>query len=186
MTAGVAVVEGGDVWVGYDSCSVAGGGMTIDNAAKLPAVFRIGDHDLVIVVAGLDSIAGEVHGHWQPPDPEHISDSLPFLRSVAASLRDHFMAEPVWTLTREKDEGNLEGHFIAAWRGVAVEIAGDFGVCRPRSGEVAIGSGRDFLLGALYATTGQPAQDRVHVALQAAAYYQQDVAAPFTIIRAAG
>lgn len=179
MTAAVAVVDGADVVVGIDSCTTFVGGCSIDNAEKGLAEPIPG---LLIASAGPNAFATELaSGRWTPPEPDD-SDPVPFLRQCATSLRDHFTADPLWMLSKD-DDGELKGHFLVAWRGVAVEISSDFGLVRPRNGEIAIGSGRDFALGALGATRGLPVEERIHVALLAAAEYQQDVACPFTIRR---
>jgi hypothetical protein len=179
VTAAVALVDGVDVVIGIDSCTTFVGGCSIDNAEKgltepIPG--------LLVATAGPNAFATELaSGRWAPPAPAD-SDPVAFVRRCAASLRDHFTAEPLWTLSKD-DDGELKGHFLVAWRGVAVEISSDFGLVRPRNGEMAIGSGRDFALGALGATRGLPPEARVHIALEAAAEYQQDVAGPFTIRR---
>jgi len=181
VTAALAIAADGDVVVGIDSCSTWPGGMTVDNAEKGIAEFSFDGHPpLVVVCAGSSMIADEMANVWVPPVPAS-AEPIAFLRACSASLRAFFSEEPRWTMGKEEDGRSIAGHFAAGWRGVAVEISSDFGVLRPRSGEVAIGSGRDFVFGALAATRGRPAEERVRVALEAAAEYQQDVAGPFAI-----
>lgn len=181
MTAIVAIAEGGDVVLGIDSCSTAAGKMAIDNPGKGPVAFHFDGHpDLLLACAGSHLLQNEIVWDWTPPTPA-TTDPLTFLRACAVSLRAHFTAEPTWTMAKDDSGRGVDGHFVAAWRGVAVEISGDFAVTQYRSGEVAIGSGRDFLFGALWATKGRPAEERVWIALEAAAHYQEDVAPPFSI-----
>lgn len=185
MTAAVAIVEGPDVVVGIDSCS-SDGDHRFDVTSKGPFAFDVAGHPpLLMVSAGLNSISTELGYGWSPPEP-HSDGALAFLAACARSLREHFAAEPLWHMAKEDDGRSVEGHFIAAWRGVAVEISGGFGVSQARNGEVTIGSGRALMLGALAATRGRPAEERVRVALAAAAEYSTTVMPPFTVRWAPG
>ena len=178
MTAAVAVAADGDVVLGVDSRATSGG-CAFDLADKGPVSYAIPGHPrLLVAAAGAHAINNELVWGWSPPPPAG-DDALAFLRACAMSLRDHFTTEPVWTLLRR--ENSLDGALIAAWRGVVVDIDGDFGIAHHRSGEVAIGSGRDFALGALFATKGRPPEERVRMALEAAADRDVNVASPFTI-----
>lgn len=179
MTAAVGVAEDGDVVLGIDSCTTDGDHL-FDLANKGPTSHAVNGHpDLLIASAGLRSISDELAWRWAPPMPES-EEPLRFLADCAVSLRGHFTAEPLWKMVKA-DNHRLDGHLIAAWRGTVVEIDSVFGVSQPRNGEVTIGSGRALALGALAATKGRPAEERVRVALEAAAEYSDSVAGPFTI-----
>lgn len=171
--------------VGIDSCTNDGQHRFV-TAEKRPLTFDVDGHpQLVAGIAGLHLMIDELAAAWRPPCPDS-DDPVAFFRSCARSLRDHFTAEPLWDMARDRDEGGLDGHFLLAWRGTACEVGSRFDVLRPSSGEVTIGSSRPILLGALVATRGRPAEERVAVALAAAAEYDQNVTAPFTIVRVAG
>lgn len=170
--------------VGVDSCSTDGS-HRFDLADKGPIAYAIDGHsDLVLVVAGAHAIRNELEWAWTPPKPES-PDPARFLATCAASLREHFTTPPLWGLVKDEDD-QLDGHLIAAWGGMAVEISADLGVSIPRNGEVTIGSGRALALGALAATKGRPAQERVLTALAAAAEYAKDVAPPFSLATTTG
>lgn len=183
MTAAVAIAEDGDVVLGIDSCTTDGDHL-FDVTTKGPFSFPLEGHPpLLMASAGRSTLSFELGYVWAPPMPDG-DDPLRFLAACVTSLRLHFTTEPLWSLAKDED-GTLDGHFVAAWRGEVVEIGGDFGMVHPRNGEVTIGSGRALMLGALAATKGRPAQERVHIALEAAAEYADSVIPPF-IIRWAG
>ncbi|MGD0777885.1 MAG: hypothetical protein ABSC05_34290, partial [Candidatus Solibacter sp.] len=57
----------------------------------------------------------------------------------------------------------------------------EFGISQWQDGFDACGCGSPFALGALHCSNGKP-RDRLHAALEAAAYFDQRVRSPFTIL----
>lgn len=73
----------------------------------------------------------------------------------------------------DREEG---GELLVGIDGRLFAIQSDFSVIEPAGGEIAVGSGQQFALGALHATTGQPdARKRIRAALAAAAYWSPSV-----------
>ena len=81
------------------------------------------------------------------------------------------------------DSGVAKSHnALFAIRGRCYELQSDYSFTRSRTGEYACGSGQEYAMGALYATRhlADPEQ-RIHMALEAAAEHSPTVSGPFDI-----
>jgi hypothetical protein len=73
------------------------------------------------------------------------------------------------------------GNFLVGYNKRVYEIEPDFHVRIPSNGYYACGCGRDLCLGSLFSTKGKRPQDRIKMALNAAARFSAGVRGPFTI-----
>lgn len=84
---------------------------------------------------------------------------------------------------KKKDERERGGSFLVAWRGRLFCIGSDYQVEEAISGYNAVGSGDDLALGVLHATSlfDLPPEQRLRLALEAAASHNASVRPPFII-----
>lgn len=83
----------------------------------------------------------------------------------------------------EHKEEEQDNDFLIGFNGHLFIIDSGYGVCEVADPFVAIGSGTEYALGALFATQGKSPEVRVKKALEAAAYYSDSVGPPFHIVK---
>lgn len=83
---------------------------------------------------------------------------------------------------KEENKEEQDNSFLVAFKGRMFEIDGAYAICEVVDEYIAIGSGTDYALGALYATKGEDPEVRIKKALEAASYYADGVRPPFHII----
>ncbi len=177
MTVVVAVAADGDVVMGIDSGVC--GSVEIASATKGLVGYDLDGHPgLLVGAAGLHLIGNELAWRWSPPAPEG-DDPIVYFWACAVSLRDHFTAEPLWSLVKE--DGHLDGGFLLGWRGTVCEVDSIFAVDVPVSGYMAIGNGQGPALGALYAGRQFKPERRVMGAMEAADAHVGGIRPPFSV-----
>lgn len=80
----------------------------------------------------------------------------------------------------EVAEGN--SCILVGWRGRIYEIMSGFGIIWSSLNYASVGSGHAYACGALYASDGLAAVDRLQMALNAASQFNAGVRGPFTIL----
>lgn len=80
---------------------------------------------------------------------------------------------------------DVGGTFLVGYNGKLYAIQNDFQVGIPAIEYDAVGCGANFALGALHATKNKRPEDRVMMALEAAATFSAGVAPPFKVIKLA-
>lgn len=179
MTCVVGLKDGERVWIGADMASSSGDEITPRGQSK---VFRVGE----FLIAGCGSIraAQLLQYDFEPTLPEKLAftmDTDQYMAAVFASaMRERFRAGGALEVKSGLEE--FEGGFLVGYRGALYEITGNFAAIRWDADEAAIGTGAQPALGALYATRGQPARDRVLRALEAAERYVAHIRRPFTVM----
>lgn len=177
MTCIVGVQEKGRAWIGGDAASV--GGTTIEESA--PKVFRNGPY----VIGGttsfrmLDLLQFKLQPPAPPPGvPDRAFMVIEFVERVRECLKAGGFA---W----REHEVERAGAFLVSVSGQLFRIDTDYQVQAPAY--AAVGSGEDPALGVLYATQGQrgpggAGRRRAILALEAAAFHNVNVRAPFTLL----
>ena len=183
MTCIVAAVEkDGTIYMGGDTAGVTYSYGMISQVE--PKVFQRGEY-----VMGYTSSfrMGQILEHkFNPPSiPKHLETSLTcfMVNNFVDALRACFK-EAGWS--QIKDNREQGGTFLVGCRGNVFIIEEEFNVLRMTGDISAVGCGGDFALGALHATEGQNAYDRVLIALEAAQRLSAGVRAPFHIITSKG
>lgn len=175
MTCIVGIAHKGKIWMGGDSASVCG--ERIQREA-LPKVYRRGEY--LIGGAGDARIGDLLHYAFKPPTlPKHNLDRFMATRFIPALQKcfEKFSYPPADTENGDAFEGNI----LIGARGHLYNVDGLFAVGRVAEGFDAIGTGADLALGALYASANLRPQERLEVALSAAANFCQSVRPPFVI-----
>ena len=180
MTCVVGLASDGEVWLGCDSAAGDANNSLQHVRGKLVRL-ALGQSSATVLLGYTTSFRmGQLLQHhvalpaltWRT-DPEQyvIRQIVPVVR---AAFRDGGWAKK----DNEREQG---GTFIVACKGRLFGVWDDFSVIEPTSGYEAIGSGRYEALGALYATEGMAARERVETALRAAEHFNGTVRGPFVV-----
>lgn len=203
MTAIVGLEHKGKVYIGGDSCG-SDGNFTTVRADQKVFTRKVPDYS-----GHLDhTITMGFTTSFRMGQLLHYALKIPYLPKTTEQL-DHWMATDFVNAVRtclgdggyrkkdsEREEG---GTFLVGVMGHLYAVHDDFQIARSVDGYQAVGSGANLALGSLYTTGPQPAaknppsrctefadrpEDRVRVALQAAARFAAGVQAPFLVLSA--
>jgi ATP-dependent protease HslVU (ClpYQ) peptidase subunit len=173
LTCIAALLQDGVVYIGGDSAGVAGMSISI---RRDPKVFKRGPY--LIGFTSSFRMGNILAYHFDPPfHPENMDDFefmvVRFIPSVRKCFVDNGYGSPA--------EG---GAFIVGYRNKLYTIENDFQVAEQADNFHAVGCGATEALSSLYSTKDliQYPRDRVLKALEAAAYLNSGVRAPFVIL----
>jgi ATP-dependent protease HslVU (ClpYQ) peptidase subunit len=175
MTCIVGLVDGSDVIVGGDSAGVAGLSLVV---RKDPKVFRVGE--FLIGYTSSFRMGQLLHYKLSPPEIDGTELHRYMATSFVDAVRDCFKSGGY---ARKDSEVESAGNFVVAVRGRLFEVESDYQIAESVDGVASCGCGSDIALGAIFASKGKSAEDRVRIALQAAERYSGGVRAPFTVER---
>jgi hypothetical protein len=175
MTCIAGLVDRGKVWIGGDSAGVAGWDLAVRADEK---VFTNGE--FVLGFTSSFRMGQLLRYAFTPPAPHEEQDIqqfmvTDFINALRQCLKDGGYA----TKDKEQESG---GRFLAGFRGQLFDIGTDYQVGRNADGYAAVGCGDQIALGSLFSTRGQPAQQRIHKALEAAERHSAGVRGPFVIL----
>jgi hypothetical protein len=172
MTCIVGLVDGGRVWMGGDSAGVAGWDLKVRADRK---VFRNGPYVMGFTTSFR---MGQLLRHgFAPPAP--VADLDEFMATTFIdAVRERLKAGGWASKENEREEG---GAFLVGTRGRLFEIGSDYQVGENVDGWGAVGCGDQVAHGALYASRGKVAMDRVVIALSAAERFSAGVRRPFAV-----
>lgn len=175
MTAIVAVVERGKVYLGADSMVTSGDTVIV---SRDPKVWQSGP--CVVGACG--------HAAWW----ELLRDSVQWERVSRATTERDFRRELLAEIRvrasdvgidlrddGEGDDDSVSGQALIGVGGALYQVDHYLTASRIAEPYAAIGSGQGPALGVLYATAGQPARKRLTRALQAAERYTTTVRRPW-------
>jgi ATP-dependent protease HslVU (ClpYQ) peptidase subunit len=179
MTCIVALEHEGTVWVGGDSAGIDG--LSICNRADEKVFIN---ENLIMGFCGSFRIGQLLRYSLEVPEQSvKQTDDMEYLVNDFVDAVRELLNEK----GAAKKENELEEHessFIVGFKGKIYVVEEDYQVGRPRENYAAVGCGAQIALGALYATRNsnmQP-QDRLRVALEAAAEYSAGVRGPFAFL----
>lgn len=184
MGAVVTVVAGietskGTVLLGADSCT-----STEDESHELmfPKVWRAGDY--VFGFCGCIRTGQVIRYQFQPPSLSELKtgdmdEIMPLMVNKFVS-RLTIVLEAAHCL---KESGRMRSALLVGVSGLLFAVEDDFSVQHVNGGYAAIGGGSSFALGSLHSTRGKAA-DRMHMALDAAAYHHPRCRPPFDTVEA--
>jgi len=174
MTCIVGLVDGGVVYVGGDSAGVSGDDVMIRLDRK---VFRLGE--MVIGFTSSFRLGQVLRYSFVLPDVG-LLDSLSYLSTVFVDECRRVFGEK--GILSKDDEGmDRGGTFLLGFRGGLYYVASDFQVGEVEDGFYAVGCGAAYAIGALFASRGEGARERIFSALEAAARFSTGVRPPFVI-----
>lgn len=183
MTCIVALEHNGTVYVGADSAATDPDDLSITLRAD-EKVFLTEDREFVMGFCGSFRVGQLLRYALVPPDQAKKKDDMAYM------VTD--FVDAVRTMQKDKGsmkkENELEEHdseFIVGYKGKIYVIERDFQVGRPVENFTAVGSGALAALGAMHATASMKKnpEERIKLALSAAAAYCNGVRAPFHIVK---
>ncbi len=174
MTCIVGLVDQGRVYIGGDSASCSGWELTVRNDGK---VFRNGPF-----LMGFTSSwrMGQLLRYaFRPPlhDPE-LDDFAYLVTVFVNAVRDCLKGGGY---ARRVNEEESAGQFIIGYRGRIYCVDSDYQIGQPVDPWAAVGCGAAYALGALFASEGREARERVLLALRAAERFSAGVRGPFVV-----
>ena len=175
MTCIVGIAENGKVYIGGDSAGVSGLDLTVRSDEK---VFKNGEFLFGFTTSF--RMGQLLRYSFSPPERgEKVEDdkylATTFINSVRSCLKDGGFA----TTKNGAEEG---GTFLLGYRGKLYTVHSDYQVAKPADPFAACGCGDSFASGAMFASEGRPAKERVELALKAAERLSAGVRGPFTIL----
>lgn len=175
MTCVIGLAQDGIVYMGGDS-AVSDGWEVRQMAGE--KICKIGD--MLVGVTGTQRLMQLIQYHVQPGvHPEGMSDECYlvsiFLADVRRVLKEHGHTE-----IKDGVEG-MDGALLIGYRGYLYCVGAHYQLTGYADGFDAIGSGREYALGAMIILHGVQPEQRIEAALKAAAYFCGSVCGPFVI-----
>ena len=172
MTCIIGVVENGNVHMAGDC---AGSSEWETRKLAFPKVFRNGE--LLIGVCGLPQAIHVVRYNFAPePQPGGDDDMKYIVNVVAGGIRSVLRVAEIIPATMTDEMPAIT--FLVGYRGHLYEIDHSFQVVEWSDGFNAIGSGREYALGVLYALPPMSPRARIDTAMSAAAPFSPSVQLP--------
>jgi len=177
MTAIAALVdEVGVIWMGGDSAGVTADTLRL-SVRKDEKIFMNGP--MLLGFSSSYRMGNLLHYTFiLPQQPEGMPDDCYMNTLFIDAVRECFKNGGFTRIENEQESG---GSFIIGYKNTLYEIDSDFQVAIPTDLFVAVGCGADLCLGSLYSTIGQPPEDRIKIALNAAERFSAGVRQPFII-----
>jgi ATP-dependent protease HslVU (ClpYQ) peptidase subunit len=175
VTVIVGVVEDGQALLGADS--VGSDGWNLMNRTD-PKVFVNGEFVMGFTTSYR---MGQLLRYAFTPPARHADKDLmaymvtDFIDALRGCLKSGGWAE-------KNNENEKGGVFLVGHAGRLFRIEADYQVGESADGCDAVGCGDAYAKGALYATKGQPAAQRIRAALAAAETYSSGVRGPFHFV----
>jgi hypothetical protein len=180
LTCIVGLLDGDNIYIGGDSAEVGGCQLNVRADQK---VFRNGP--FLMGFTSSFRMGQLLRYKFNPPEHPYIAgmdkkiDTYKymvtyFVDAVRQCLKDGGFAT-------KKDEEESGGNFLVGYDSRLFEIEGDYQVAEQVAKYNAVGCGSQIALGSLYSTGGQPPEDRVRLALEAAERFSSGVRGPFVI-----
>ncbi len=177
----VALTENDTVWIGGDSAATSSTQLT---ERADPKVFMRTDTQGVKWVFGFS-------GSYRTAQLVRYQLDLPEIKKKDGDLMEFFVTQFISALgvclskngwEGKGDKQVFEGSFIVGLLGKVFTVYNDYQIEERAGNYTAIGCGDQIALGALYASEGQKAEDRIKIALEAAEKFDTDVIRPFHIL----
>ena len=134
----------------------------------------------VIGISGTLRFGQPLQYQFKPPLPPANVDMLEYMSTTfIASLKKCFRDAGV--LAADRHGQDMDHSFLVGYQGALYRVESNFQILKVRDNYIALGSGENFALGAMFATKGQDPQQRIRLALEAAAAYNLTIREPFSL-----
>lgn len=183
MTCIVGLEHEGAIYIGGDSAGVETGSLAICGRAD-EKVFVTDSGEMAMGFCGSFRIGQLLrYALVLPPQKVGQDDMAYLVTDFIDAVRN--MQRDKGSLKKENEVEEHDAGFLVGFNGKLYVIESDFQVGRPIENYAAVGCGAQIALGALYATQqmNMLPEDRVRLALAAAAEYSAGVRAPFHIVK---
>lgn len=181
MTIIVGIITAEDVIVGADSLGSNGNQKL---RMKTPKVIRRFVHGkkrpILIGCSGSYRVLQLLQTMPMPDHDGNKSTDRYIIEDLVSSIRKHL--DTNGALGKRENEDFSEIQLLLAYDHRLFEVQGDFSVTETDHDYIAVGSGLEYALGALWASRDVPPQDRIVLALQAAAEFNPFCGVPFDVL----
>lgn len=174
MTCIVALKENGRVWMGADSAGVGGYSLHL---RRDPKIYRVGG-----LLLGFTSSfrMGQLLGYkLRIPDHDPRVAVEKWMATEFIDACRTCFKDGGWM--RKDHDVEEAGFFLVAYRSRIFHVQSDLKVAETLDEYAATGCGEDLALGSLFTSDGKEPEERVLVALRAAAHFSAGVHEPFLI-----
>lgn len=183
MTCIVGLEQDGVVYIGGDSAGVSEWSLEICGRAD-QKVFITDTGEFIMGFAGSFRVGQLLRYALVTPEQSPRKDDMAymvtdFIDAVRAMQRDK------GSLKMENEVEEHSATFLTGYKGKLYVIDTDFQVGRPMENYAAVGCGGQIALGAMFATRNSniAPQNRIELALSAAAEYSAGVRGPFLVLK---
>lgn len=174
MTCIVAIEDNRTIYMGGDSAGVSGLNVAIRSDEK---VFINGPFIMGFTTSF--RMGQLLRYKFDPPaQPVGITDMRFMVTNFIDAIRKCFFDNGFGS--KEQNEG---GTFLVGYKGVLYSIHSDFQVGVVSTQTDAVGCGKEYAMGSLFATRGKKPLERIKNALDAASFHSGGVAPPYTILK---
>jgi len=185
MTCIVGLEHEGVVYIGGDSAGVESWSLAICGRAD-QKVFLTETGDMAMGFCGSFRIGQLLRYALVPPTQKVGQDDMAYMvTDFIDAVRT--MQKDKGTLKKENELEEHDAGFLVGFNGKLYVIESDFQVGQPSDNYACIGCGGQIASGAMYATrnSSMSPEERITLALSAAAEYSAGVRAPFHIVKLA-
>lgn len=183
MTCIVGLEYEGVIYIGGDSAGVEAGSLAICGRAD-EKVFVTDSGEMAMGFCGSFRIGQLLRYSLTIPEQSAKKDDMAYLvTDFIDAVRN--MQRDRGSLRKENEVEEHDAGFLVGYNGKLYVIESDFQVGRPTDNYAAVGCGAQIALGAMYATKDSTLtpENRIRLALSAAAEYSAGVRAPFHIVK---
>jgi ATP-dependent protease HslVU (ClpYQ) peptidase subunit len=183
MTCIVGLKHDGRVYIGGDSAASDLDRLTINTRADEKVFIS---HGIIFGFCSSFRVGQLIRYSFNPPEQLNSkSDSEYLVTDFIDGIRHTIQSGG--SLHKENESEQFDSHFIIGYRNNVYVVYNDFQVAHPREPFVAVGSGEDLAMGAMYATQdNKDPVSRIHIALEAASNFNMAVRPPYVIIDSEG
>jgi ATP-dependent protease HslVU (ClpYQ) peptidase subunit len=173
MTCIIGLSENGQVYMGADSCASNGWEARI---TKLPKMFRVGK--FLIGFTGSIRMGQILQYHLDIPPQGEEPDEEYLVRIFVETVREALKEYGYAKIENNQEKG---GSFLIGYKGKLFCFDSDFQINSFKEDIDAVGSGREYALGAMMALKDLKPEDRIKRSLEIASEFSIYVRKPFFI-----
>lgn len=183
MTCIVGLKHDGRVYIGGDSAASDLDRLTINTRAD-EKVFT--SNNIIFGFCSSFRIGQLIRYSFNPPEQLNSKSDIEYLvTDFVDGIRQVIHAGG--SLHKENENEHWDSQFIIGYKGNIYVVYNDFQVANPREPFVAVGSGEDLAMGAMFASQDDPDPvSRIQVALEAASTFNMAVRPPYIICDSEG
>ena len=179
MTCIVGIVAKDGVYMGCDSLASEPYSL---NKYPIKGVFKVFHNGPFLIGAcGSLRMCQILQHSFKPPKRPKSMDDMEFMTTqFVDKVRLCFKKKGFGKIPERED--NEGGHFLVGYNGRLYDVRSEFQINEWEWGYATAGCGSSFALGSLFMSEGNEPEERITYALEAAAYFNAGVAAPFHIL----
>lgn len=179
MTCIVGLKHKDRVYIGGDSAASDIERLTINTRAD-EKVFT--SNGIIFGFCSSFRIGQLIRYSFNPPEQLHSKSDIEYLVTDFIDGIRHTI-QSGGSLHKENENEQFDSHFVIGYRDNLYVVYNDFQVAQPRDPFVAVGSGEDLAMGAMYATQdNNDPVERIQIALEAASAFNMAVRPPYVIV----